>query len=92
MKKHNKPVELDRTLTALYDTATLRTQEMGHTIGRWEPAKKKHGIGSMKCMCHQCGQGVVVIPYYWYKHDNKEIRVPAMKGDALFFRCQGGVK
>jgi len=71
------------TLARLQHRAIELTQARGHLLGRWESAKKKHGVGAKRVICTICGLGLTIMP----KHQFKKGHVPAMKGDALFADC-----
>lgn len=77
--------ENERTLAALQVRASTLCSDLGHMLGVWGPAKKKHGFHSMKCLCLNCGEQVVIIPRHYF--DVKHPQVPALKGDILFQCC-----
>lgn len=93
MSKHHKNrYTLDSTvLWALQNRATARTFDHGHLLGVWSPAKKKYGVGAMKCACSICGKEVIVAPMVHGLVRSKSqgaMGVPAMKGEALFESCE----
>ncbi len=73
----------ERTLSALQNRAIEKAGELGHLLGQWLPAKKKHGVGSMRVLCATCGMQVMIMP----RHQHGKGIVPAMKGEALFDKC-----
>jgi hypothetical protein len=77
----SKPDEY--TLTALQVRATERAEDLGHHLGQWMSAKRKHGPGSMRVLCRTCGMMVMIMP----RHQHGKGIVPAMKGEALFDKC-----
>ena len=75
--------QMERTLPALQTRAVDLAESQGHLLGRWTPAKKKHGVGAQRTLCVSCGLGLTIMPRMWYKKGE----VPAMKGEALFVPC-----
>ena len=72
-------------LEALKERAEEKTTYLGHHLGIWSPAKRKHGVNAMKALCAQCGEHVIVMPRHC--HSKAHQQVPAMKGDLLFQLC-----
>ena len=75
----------DAVVTTLKTRAQDRVSPLGHTLGVWSPAKRKHGVSAMKALCTRCGEQVIVIPRHC--HSKEHPCVPAMSGDVLFQLC-----
>ena len=75
----------ESVVQALKLRATDRVKPLGHTLGLWSPAKRKHGVSAMKALCTTCGEQVVVMPQHC--HNTVHLCVPAMSGDVLFQLC-----
>jgi len=90
MKRHHRRtthnvVTTNQVLMALQTRAVERCGPLGHTLGPWNPAKKKHGVHAMKAVCLQCGEPAFIMPYHC--HSAPHPQVPAIKGDILFHLC-----
>ena len=77
--------ENEAVLATLKRRAIDRVDPLGHTLGLWSPAKRKHGISAMKALCVTCGEQVIIMPRHC--HDKDHQCVPAMTGDVLFQLC-----
>lgn len=88
--KHKiKPVTYIEVIGSLQGMANIKTTVLGHLVGQWQPAKKKHGVGAMRAWCLVCGADVFIMPRMEYQGENKvRVLVPGMKGEALFDKCQ----
>ena len=75
----------ESVLLSLKLRAIDRVEPLGHTLGLWSPAKRKHGVSALKSLCLTCGEQVIIIPQHC--HDNVHLCVPAMSGDVLFQLC-----
>ena len=78
-------VHITETLALLKARAIHRCEPLGHDLGIWTFAKKKHGSHVQKAMCRKCGEMVFLLPVY--AHSKEHPQVPAIKGDPLFELC-----
>ena len=92
MKYHQRAYKAeDNVIGALQERAIVLSQQQGHFINQWQPAKKKlHGMGAMQAWCEVCGMIVVVMPTYQYEHEQVRLFVPAIKGEAVTEMCERG--
>ncbi len=74
-------------LIALKDRALDLSGLLGHILGPWTAAKKKHGAGALRCDCQICGASVIVSPKLPYQQNKGDPYHPGMKGEALFDPC-----
>ena len=73
-------------LASLRFRAIERCTGLGHELGYWSAAKRKHhGINAEQAICVNCGEMVFVSPYMEFTPQNPQ--VPAIKGEALFQLC-----
>ena len=77
--------ENQSVLESLKLRATDRCTPLGHELGIWSPAKRKHGQNAVKALCKKCGEQVILLPRHC--HSREHHQVPAMKGDVLFQLC-----
>src|SRR3990167_1028178 len=75
-------------ISALELTAIRRSAALGHRLGTWSRAKRKHGNGAIKGMCLLCGKHALLLPHGYAKARNRAAKdTPGMRGDALFYAC-----
>ncbi len=85
--RYSRPTQKEILLGALQRRAETLTTEKQHFLGLWEAAKKKHGIGAMKCLCLNCGLQVIISPQLPGALPQRRT-APGMKGEALFETCK----
>ncbi len=88
-RRHHKAQSRAVQTTALVHTLQAKAQEksdaLGHELGLWQPAKKKHGAGAMKALCSKCGEVAFIMPYLCLSKEHPQ--VPGIKGPVLFEPC-----
>ena len=98
-KRHHRMKRLDwkdttpeDVLVALQARAVELSEQQQHSLGEWQPAKKKWGKGAKQAWCPSCAGVVIVLPYGGEAHVGKGGRsmrdMPAIIGDAVFEKCE----
>lgn len=93
-KKHRNPrvalpADMEDITNSLKKRAVEMCKTLNHTLGAWQPAKKKWGKGAVQAYCPSCFCQIIVVPRGSLRIGSTSLQhaLPAITGDAPFEEC-----